>query len=866
MRHGRAVQILWGACVLALAGWACESAQNPGGFQQDLVPPTVDVSTSPPKVAPAVDTQVIANGLKFTVTATDNLALNDIRLTYTGGYVATSDTIFTNQTLTKVTLPVTVTFPASSGAGGLIRVVGRATDGKGNFKEDTLFIFLSNVQALKVFLIAPGTGALASTGKTIPVEVTATQLAGIRKVGFLIAPPAATTNPTIPPNDSITYTIPYKDSVDYVDTLNVVALTGTFTITGFAEDSSGRRSTSNTVTVTVQSAANDTTPPSVTDSVGIRVEVSDTVMVHATDPSGISVIGFRVRRASDSSLIRFDSVLVGGSLTDIVRRFSLNIAALIATFPATVLVDGYACDAAAARNCARSTLNGVVRGTLKADSAQVVAGVSRALPAGGKIADAIFNARRGELYLTNAPLSRVEVFQVANTSFVAAGIPTAGPTPWGLALWPRDTMGVYGDSIVVADAGGTEMSIIDVAARRLRWRQDLPNFQIEKYQVTNVGGFYYAHITLYDLSDRPQYIGTMCRVGAAPPNCDADSIFVLYATTPTQSSSTPFGGKGTLRMEKLINTNALTFPADTGRLFGHFFWEIGGQGASDATDTLRIELRRGLPYNQTQVILSACRGVTINFATFGLGDSTFARNSGNFTHGFVGEGGNADATYRRVIAYTTKALLAHGAGGSSSPNTFLGPCFTSPDTTASGPTDQGYNDEDYGVSPAVDVRDFISNTGVHVSSIATNFNGGTNLVRADSIYYLDEGLRLKGTSPAPAGAFGMDMNYNHDFLAGQGGTPGTYSGVRDSTNRVVFAADASGNILVFDTFFYGQLQPIGSIPVRDPIIGPLRVAKDALGNQLLFGITARGLVMVKLPAFPNTNPAPPRLHPAGRRP
>jgi hypothetical protein len=47
--------------------------------------------------------------------------------------------------------------------------------------------------------------------------------------------------------------------------------------------------------------------------------------------------------------------------------------------------------------------------------------------------------------------------------------------------------------------------------------------------------------------------------------------------------------------------------------------------------------------------------------------------------------------------------------------------------------------------------------------------------------------------------------------------------------------------------------------VRDPIIGPLRVAKDASGNQLLFGVTARGVVMVKLPVFPNPNPAPPRL-------
>ena len=69
-------------------------------------------------------------------------------------------------------------------------------------------------------------------------------------------------------------------------------------------------------------------------------------------------------------------------------------------------------------------------------------------------------------------------------------------------------------------------------------------------------------------------------------------------------------------------------------------------------------MRRGRPYNDTQVILSACAGVTINFSTFGMGDSTFARNSGNFTHAFVGEGGNAGEAYRRVMSYTTKAPCA----------------------------------------------------------------------------------------------------------------------------------------------------------------------------------------------------------------
>ena len=171
------------------------------------------------------------------------------------------------------------------------------------------------------------------------------------------------------------------------------------------------------------------------------------------------------------------------------------------------------------------------------------------------------------------------------------------------------------------------------------------------------------------------------------------------------------------------------------------------------------------------------------------------------------------------------------------------------------------------MSPGVNVSDFISNTGIHVASVATNFNGLTNVVRADSIYYLDSNLRLKATSCTLAvggvgcvtGSPGMDMNYFHDFSPGGSCTP-TCGGGTNVNNRLLFAARPDASIDVFDTFDGSQLLSAGvpvTIPIRDPIIGPLRVAKDATG-QLLFGITAKGLVMVRLPALVNPNPAPPR--------
>jgi hypothetical protein len=866
MRRVRRSTALLGIASIALAVWACETARNIGGVQRDVIAPTIVLSNT------AGDTQDISGGLRFSVSASDNLSLKSIDLTFSGGLITTLDTTFISQTKTFAAQE-TITFPSNSGAGGNIMIVGRATDGAGNFAVDTIFIFLRNVHALSVRLQQPSPGAIASTGKSIVVDVIAVQAEGIQKIGYLISPPGSVTNPTTPPSDSIIFSSPLPDSVEYVDTLVVVPASGTFTVQGFAVDSEGRRGVSTIVTVTIQSAANDVTPPTVTDRIASRVEVDDTIHVRALDPSGISWIGFIVD--TNGVRMKFDTVNVtAGNLTDVTRAFSLGLQGL-QPLPRQIVTKGYACDNAPARNCdstnatspaptapvplfSKQSLTSRVspsRISLApmaaqgfADTVTVVAGITRPLPLGGSIADAIFNGNDSSLYLTNPTLSRVEIFQVANTSFVAAGIPTGGPVPWGIALWPRDTLGNYGDTLVVANSGGVELSIIDVrpGVRRLVWRQDLPDYLIETYKV--LLSPLREVIVLYDVSDRPQYVGTVCRVTSGTPNCNADSIFAIYSTTPTLSQPSPFVDKATLRMEKLINST------DTTQLFGHLFWELAGDSTlvDDSRDTLRVEIRRGRPYNQQKVVLTACAGVTINLAAFGLGDSTFVRNSGNFTHAIVGEGGNVSSPFARVIGYTTKAPLVHN-------NPMPAKCITGGDTLSGIFTsDSGENHLDRGMTPAIDVSDFISNTGVKIHSIATNFNGGTNLVRADSIYFLDEGMKLKGTAPAPLGAFGMDMNYNHNFLAGQAGTP-TFGGTGNPNDRIAFSARADGNIDVWDTFFFGQ---VGTIVVRDPIIGPLRVARNqANTRQWLFGVTPNGVVMIELPVINNPFPTNPMWGP-----
>src|SRR2546430_14355867 len=180
----------------------------------------------------------------------------------------------------------------------------------------------------------------------------------------------------------------------------------------------------------------------------------------------------RVRLASDSSLLRFDSIAVGGNLTDVARRFSLNLAAILTSYPTSILVDGYACDAAVARNCAFSTVNGIVLGAPKADSASVVAGVTSPLPKGGHIVDAIYNTNRRELYLTNDALGRVEIYNLVTKTFDPNGIVTAGPVPWGIALRAAGTPGDYNTHPGrLADAGRTEPSIPHAPTPPPIWRR-----------------------------------------------------------------------------------------------------------------------------------------------------------------------------------------------------------------------------------------------------------------------------------------------------------------------------------------------------------------------------------------------------------
>jgi hypothetical protein len=484
-----------------------------------------------------------------------------------------------------------------------------------------------------------------------------------------------------------------------------------------------------------------------------------------------------------------------------------------------------------ANNAGQARVDTTSTGALRADTIAVVYGITNPLPAGGRIVDAIFSENLNEVYLTNVELSRVEVLRLADTSYVTGGIPV-GSQPWGIALWPRDANGAAGDTVVVANSGGTDLSVVDLPLRREVRRHALPNFLVDQVTTELDAATLVIQIkfTRHDFSDRPQYLGMTCRPGAGV--CDPNQIIAVYSTTPTIDQGT-LPERGSVRWENLTSAAPES----------HFFWEHAEVLPAPEFDTLRVIVDRGPTLPLEEILNPAC-GRMVDMEKLVFRNLTFVRNSGDFSHALIGEGGVvAGQTFAQAVGFNTQSGVFSGV--------CAGDIITGTDTIPfAGPIH-----EDLGITPTFRVSDFISNTATVVNAIAINFNGLTNMVRTtDSVYVLDEGLRLKGLIAVGGENAGMDLNADHAFTAGVGGTPGTWptGATGDPDDRLVYLASSEPQIEVFDTYFF---EPVAIIPIRNPVIGPLRIAEQATGEQILVGVTAFGVVTVQLPAVTNPFPA-----------
>ena len=794
------------AAALSFGVAACNDSTSTDSTR-DRIPPTVALSG----IGGGADT-VIA----FSTLANDNLGLKTIQIRVAGAVGLIYDTTFTSA-VTRITLPFTLFASRSVPPGTPAIITAVATDGAGNVSAiDTLRLATGNLPPPEVRVVSPSSGSSAVVGKSIVITVSGKTAIKVMSLGL------ETTGPVVYA-DSALFSSPLRDSVTMQDTVVIPASAqpGTLTITPFLRDSLGQRTTGPSITLNVQTIAQVNSVPvvnqfclassSFNNACGHsnRLEVSDSVHVEADDPSGIIGLGYEVRRAVGGAIDDSATFVSNGSLTFEPRTFQMRLP--YTTFPTVAYVQVFARNSNGVKAYAKLS-----NGQDRIDTVTVVAGVTRGLPFGGQVADALYHPGKDRLYLTNILLNRLEVFNLADSSFMSPV--TVGSRPWGITAWPRDRNGSMGDTLLVANSGGTDISYVDLNlganGAELRPRYALPN--IVAYTVTSVqsttapNGPPIQERKQYDFSDRPQYLGATCI--AAGSACS--EVVLMYSTTPTPGQTVPFANRnGTVRWENLTRGTS------------HFFFEqaIGQEaGRGDTLEVIRYDANTGVattlvPYRQQYGTPPdvGFQSIVITVGKLAFRDTTFVRNSGNFQRAVLGEGGSLLGS--RAMTFDVTRGMENTA-------------ITPGGAVAVLPTPS----VDRGVSQPQDVSDWTANSFAQVKGVGINFDGSLSGIRGDSTYVINPFLRLQGVLGTTASNAGLAF---HPLNTGPFSFP--------VNTRLAFAASAEPLIEIFDTYCY---QRVGTIPIRDPIIGPLTAAfRQSTGQLVLVGATVRGVVIAQLP-------------------
>jgi hypothetical protein len=747
---------------------------------------------------PRLDLEGVASGvdtvLSFSAEARDNLGLKTIQVRVTGGVSFTFDTTFTSA-VTSTSIPFTLGVPRSVPAGTSVTVIGFATDGSGNRSPtDTLRLAVGNIAPPSVRVTSPlPPDTVAIAGKSVEISLAGSSELRVRYLGY-------ETSGVLPLADSAAFETPLRDTAQTQLLLSIPEGTaeGDLFVTPFLYDSLNQRSTGPAITLVVQTAASAGTTPVVTFGITSRVEVTDTIRVQASDPAGITSLGYEVRRAVGGPVEAgmADSASFSGQITSVDSTFTMQLP--VDTFSTRVFVQAFARNSNGTRSYALLS-----SGDVRIDTVDVVAGATQPLPDGGVIADALYHPTRDRLYLTNIDRNRVEVFDFATSSFITPGI-SVGSRPWGITAWPIDRTGTMDDRLLVANSGGTSISYVDLSSELVESTYALPNIvvsSITTVESATAPGTFLQQRTRYDFSDRPQYLAATCR--GSGTTCG--DVILVYSTTPTGGQSVPFPNQGSVRWENLTQRTS------------HFFFEQAMGQTAGRSDTLVIERFSGSSYEELVPYRNEVNGgpdsisIVVDLPKLAFRDTTFVRNSGNFRRAILGEGGPVLGS--RALMYDATDGLATTAVINGTSYTFTKPLI------------------DLGVSRAEAVSDFIANTFARVRGAAINFDGGLAAIRGDSTYLLDPDLRLQGTLQTSGGNPGFDF---HPLNGDPDGPDACFA----------FAASTEPVIEVYENRHFSRVK---TIPVRDPIIGPIKAARRPTEEIVLVGATVRGVVIVTLP-------------------
>jgi hypothetical protein len=827
------------ATALILVG-ACEGENI---FVEDITPPAVEIldPASGDNVAPE-------DSVLVRVAVSDRRGVERVRMAAIDprsgqqvDWLSAHEALFTPP-LTDGVLETHLSTMAMAGTEPVTLVVS-AWDQAGNLGVDSVHL---RIGGPRVSILMPTAAQQVRAGTNLTIEVAATDDLGIDQIVIELG---GAINETVP---AIRIS-PVQESVVVEHTVRPTE-TGQLTITARARNTDGVTNRSAPVQVTVTSStALDETPPQVALDVvaPARAELADSLrfMVRAQDDDGgtgvagvgvtvIAVSGrahtlawsdFRTLDPAQSGVREQEFVV---AVNQLYRQISNDFASNL-TLPDTLQLEfhAFAWDAATPRNCAAATgasfaqipcqditvagVSVTVAENTTGRSADVVVvdGQTVMLPKGGVIADAVVDATRQQLFLSNFTFNRVERLDLRTLRFDPTGV-DVGAQPWGMSM---DTSG---HRLIVANSGGTNLDFIDLNAPVLRAdlanRLQTPNIVL--FQITqreDEGGRLRYTGSWIDFSDRPQFVTQ-----------DASGR-LLYSTVPT-----PAAADGTIRVLyrdptwDRLETEILLIDATVENADSYAVANIEGLAECSMPaepNTFGVVLQYRIP-GQRQLWHSSCLPPSEAYeevrqnqrAAHGLGEGDPEVDAGIVFH-------SGRAWVRARIGWSDTTFVA--ASGDRNRVVF-----------GEGARDMGrvvmWDAQSRTTSANTSVADLIHNEPARITGVDLNANGAMGIARGqEGAYFFDANLRLLGRAvEGVGGGAGAAIHPSHSG-AGAG---------------LSFVGTNRNSIQVLDV---GHFVVRGEISIRDQIVGPLRVSLPLPDDPVdtvvrVYGVTSSGGVVL----------------------
>ncbi len=768
----------------------------------DRVNPSVSISIESKTGPTGFDSVSVRLPLSVKVTASDNAGLSKVvtRVFADATLIDTDSTSTVSTSLTK-----TITFSlAGVRSGQAIRVVTEATDGVGNVttQEATATAFDPNVPRIN-FLKPSGT---VIVGGTYSFDITVSDSVGVAKVGYKALGAVNKSDSTLFGSPQ-----PFTDTLTFLLGVPASASVGSsFTVTPFAENRDGLRTSGQAITVKIQAAGADAVAPLVFQTVAPRLESADSIDISARDNDGtIRIVGFIAKDAAGNILFRSADTL-STPAQQVTRRKAFK--APISLRGLTLFITAYATDAAGHTGYAVPTgaTVPVNDDTLaKRDQTVFAFGLTFGLPSGSLGADIAVDEVRSTVYVSNINRNELEAWSYGTTLSPLAPV-SVGAMPWGMVI---DNSGSL---LLVANSGGTNISKVSLITRREEGRVKTANeyvFEVSYSKDLTSGGFKFNVSAPIDYSDRPQYIA------------QSASGALYYSTRPTTTAQ-----PGTLR--RIDNfLDARTEPRQIwqyGKFAGGKYVIVnadavdvikGQQGVpdliiicdhtpgddpgtalcvNDGTVEGAVAQLRAAPTNGN---LEAVKDLDV--ASLALPDTNFVAVGGDRRRVAFGEG-HTNGAGRVLLVYDPTGTGAYGAV----------------------------------YSPPLEVADLTNNASDKVFGIDINQNSTNIVVHGVETFFADSSLRLQGkfaTFNSGAGVAFHPANFNENSV--------------DPLTRIAFVASGDKSIQIVDSYSY-RLR--GRIPIRENLYGTLRAVRPTAAERAadgsllvkLFGLTSEGIVVI----------------------